>query len=89
MEVDSAEFEKMLPAEQVFEECFPYLETLDAQIGGVTRLLKDKGISTNEELAKYTQRGDEAANVREHGMRARVEYLLSSAVNKPVAQTEK
>jgi hypothetical protein len=88
MEVDSAEFEKMLPAEQVFEECFPYLETLDAQIGGVIRLLKDKGISTNEELAKYTQRGD-AANVREHGMRARVEYLLSSAVNKPVAQTEK
>ncbi len=38
MEVDPAVFEKMLPAEQVFEEMLPYLETLDAQIGGVIRL---------------------------------------------------
>jgi hypothetical protein len=53
MEVDPAEFAKMLPAEQVFEEMLPYLEALDAQIAGIIRLLKDKGISTNEELAKY------------------------------------
>jgi|HubBroStandDraft_2_1064218.scaffolds.fasta_scaffold2070253_1 hypothetical protein len=86
MEVDPAEFEKMLPAEQVFEEMLPYLETLDAQIDGVIRLLKDKGITTNEELAKYTQRGDDAANVRERGMRARMEYLFSSAANKPASK---
>jgi hypothetical protein len=82
MEVDPAEFAKMLPAEQVFEEMLPYLETLDAQIAGIIRLLKDKGFSTNEELAKYTQRGDDAANVRERGMRARMEYLFSSAVKR-------
>jgi hypothetical protein len=82
MEVDPAEFEKMLPAEQVFEEMLPYLETLDAQIDGVIRLLKDKGITTNEELAKHIQRGDDAANVRERGMRARMEYLFSSAVKR-------
>jgi len=35
MEVDPPMFEKMLPAEQVFEEILPYLETLDAQIGGI------------------------------------------------------
>lgn len=82
MEVDPAEFKKMLPAEQVFEEILPYLETLDAQIGGIIRLLKDKGITTNEELAKYAQQGDDAANVRERGMRARMEYLFSSAIKR-------
>lgn len=35
MEVDPAMFAKMLPAEQVFEEMLPYLETLDAQIDGI------------------------------------------------------
>jgi len=70
----------MLPAEQVFEEMLPYFEALDAQIAGIIRLLKDKGISTNEELATYIERGDDAANVRERGMRARMEYLFSSAV---------
>jgi hypothetical protein len=38
------------PAEQVFEEVPPYLETLDAQIGGIVQLLKDKGITTTESL---------------------------------------
>jgi len=82
MEVDPAEFAKMLPAEQVFEEMLPYFEALDAQIAGIIRLLKDKGISTNEELAKYIERGDDAANVKERGMRARMEYLFSSAVKR-------
>ena len=82
MEVDPTMFEKMLPAEQVFEEILLYLETLDAQIGGIIRLLKDKGITTNTEFAKYAQRGDDAANVRERGMRVRIEYLFSSAAKR-------
>jgi hypothetical protein len=82
MKVDPAVFEKMLPAEQVFEEMLPYLETLDAQIGGIIRLLKDKGITTNAEFAKYALRGDDAANVRERGMRVRMEYLFSSAAKR-------
>ena len=44
------------PAEQVFEEILPYLEILDAQIGGVIQLLKDKGITTTEEFPNM-QRG--------------------------------
>jgi hypothetical protein len=82
MEVDPAVFKKMLPAEQVFEEMLPYLETLDAQIGGIIRLLKDKGITTNAEFAKYAQGGDDAANIRERGMRVRMEYLFSSAAKR-------
>lgn len=84
MKLDPAVFEKMLPAEQVFEEMLPYLETLDAQIGGIIRLLKDKGITTNAEFAQYVQRGDDAGNVRERGMRVRMEYLFSSAAKRNV-----
>ena len=82
MKVDPAVFEKMLPAQQVFEEMLPYLEALDAQIGGITQLLKDKGITTNAEFAKYAERGDGAANVIERGMRVRMEYLFSSAAKR-------
>jgi hypothetical protein len=82
MKVDPAVFEKMLPAEQVFEEMLPYLETLDAQIGGIIQLLKDKGITTNSEFAQYARRGDDAGNVRERGMRVRMEYLFSSAAKR-------
>ena len=41
------------PSEQFFEEMLPYLERLDAQIVAVIQLLKDKGITTSDELAKY------------------------------------
>ena len=57
------------PAEQVFEELLPYLEILDAQIGGLIQLLKDRGITTSEELAQYVQRADAASGVRKRGMR--------------------
>jgi hypothetical protein len=70
------------PAEQVFEELLPYLEILDAQIGGVIQLLKDKGITTTEEFGKYVERADRGSNVREVGFRVRMEYLFSSAAKR-------
>ena len=82
MKLDPAVFDKMLPAEQVFEEMLPYFETLDAQIGGIIRLLKDKGITPSAEFAQYAQRGDDASNVRERGMRVRMEHLFSSAAKR-------
>jgi hypothetical protein len=82
VKIDPTAFEKLPPAEQVFEEMLPYLETLDAQIGGIIRLLKDKGITTNAEFSKYAQGGDDAANVRERGWRARMEYLFSCAAKR-------
>ena len=48
---------KINPAEQAFEEMLPYFATIDAQIGAVVQLLKDKGMTTNEEFARYVQRG--------------------------------
>jgi hypothetical protein len=70
------------PAEQVFEELLPYLEILDAQIGGVIQLLKDKGITTTEEFAKYVERADRGSNVREVGFRVRMEYLFATAAGR-------
>jgi hypothetical protein len=69
-------------AEQVFEELLPYLETLDAQIGAVVQLLKDKGMTTNEEFAQYVQRADMASSVRKRGMRVRMEYLFTNAAKR-------
>jgi hypothetical protein len=74
------------PAEQVFEEILPYLEILDAQIGGVVQLLKDKGITTNEEFAQYVERADKESNVREVGLRVRMEFLFSSAAKRSASK---
>jgi len=74
------------PAEQVFQEILPYLEILDAQIGGVIQLLKDKGITTSEELAKYVEKADRGSNVREVGFRARMEHLFSSAAKRSASE---
>ena len=70
------------PAEQVFEEVLPYLETLDAQIGAIIQVLKDRGIMSGEEFAKYVQRADLGSNVKERAMRVRMEYLFSTAAKR-------
>jgi hypothetical protein len=71
------------PSEQVFEEILPYLETLDAQIGAIVQLLKDKGMTTtNEEFAQSVQRADMASNVRERKLRVRMEYLFTRAAKR-------
>jgi hypothetical protein len=59
---------------------------LDAQIGGVIQLLKDKGITTTEEFAKYVERADRGSNVRQVGFRVRMEYLFSSAAKRSASE---
>ena len=72
----------MNPAEQVFEELLPYLEILDAQISGVVQLLKDKGLTTDQEFAHYVQCADRGSNVKELGLRVRMEYLFATAAKR-------
>jgi len=74
------------PAEQFFEEMLPYLETLDAQVGATIQLLKDKGLTTSAEFANYVERADLANNVRDRGLRVRMEYLFSLAANRSKGQ---
>jgi hypothetical protein len=73
---------KVDPAEKAFEEVLPYLETLDAQIGGLVQLLKDKGVTTTLEFARYVRQADRGSNVREVGFRVRMEYLFSAAAKR-------
>ena len=74
------------PAEQVFEEVLPYLEILDAQIGGIVQLLKDKGITTTEEFARCVEQADKGSNDREVGLRVRMEYLFSTATKRVASE---
>jgi hypothetical protein len=67
------------PARQFFEDLLPYLERLDAQIGAIIRILKEKGMTTDEEFAAKMKRADLASEVRDRGLRARMEHLFSVA----------
>lgn len=69
----------MNPAEQFFEEMLPYLEKLDAQIGAIVQLLKDKGITTGDEFDRYVEKADLASEVRDRGLRVRMERLFALA----------
>jgi len=72
---------KINPAEQAFEEMLPYFATIDAQIGAVVQLLKDKGMTTNEEFARYVRR-DKPSYVRKRGLRVRMKYLFARAAKR-------
>ena len=72
---------KINPAEQAFEEMLPYFATIDAQIGAVVQLLKDKGMTTNEEFARYVQR-DKASYVREARFARKDEILFARAAKR-------
>lgn len=67
------------PAEQFLEELLPYLENLDAQVGALVQILKDKGITTSSEFSKYQEKADLASNVRDRGLRVRMERLFALA----------
>ena len=67
------------PAEQFLEELLPYLEMLDAQIGAVIQVLEEKGLTTREQFSKYVERADLASNVRDRGLRVRMERLFALA----------
>jgi hypothetical protein len=67
------------PAEQFLEEMLPYLEKLDAQIGALIQLLKDKGLTTPDEFARYVEKADFGSDVRKRGLRVRMKRLFELA----------
>jgi len=67
------------PAEEFFHELLPYLEKLDAQIGALIQVLRDKGVTTPEEFARYVEQADLASDVRDRGLRVRMERLFALA----------
>jgi hypothetical protein len=67
------------PSKQFLEDLLPYLERLDARIGAVVQLLKEKGMTTDEEFAARVNRADLGSEVRDRGLRVRMEHLFSVA----------
>ncbi len=79
------------PAEQVINELFPYFEALETRSAAILQLLKDKGLTTDEEFAHYLEQAANGSNVKWLAARIRVERLLSSALkeDKDASKAEK
>jgi|ERR1700676_20077 len=66
------------PAQQAFKELLPYLETLETQTAAILRLLKDKGLTTDEQFAPYLEQAGNISNVKWLAAGLRIDHLLSS-----------
>ena len=58
------------------KNCSICSKNLDAQIGAIIKMLKDRGLTTSEEFARHVQKADIASDVRERGLRVRMEFLF-------------
>lgn len=76
------------PILQVFEELFPYLESLETRSDAILQLLRDKDRITDEQLAPYLEQAGNASNIKWLGARKRIEYLLSSTGKDTEKSTE-
>jgi hypothetical protein len=60
-----------------FEELLDYVELLDTRTDAILRLLKDKGITTDDKFIPYLDK-DDASDIRVRAARSRIDYLFTA-----------
>jgi|HubBroStandDraft_4_1064222.scaffolds.fasta_scaffold105843_2 hypothetical protein len=69
-------------AKEILQELISSLETLETETAAILQFLNDKDPADKEALASYLERAGQASSIRWRGARARIDRLLSSAMNR-------
>ena len=67
--------------QEILDELFSALETLETQNGAMLQFLKNQGVVKDEDFATFLRDAGKASNVRWRATRARVNRLLSPKAN--------
>lgn len=73
---------------EILHEVFSSFETLETQSTAILQLLKDKGLASEQEIASHLEQAEKASNVRRRAVRARIEHLISSALETAERETK-
>jgi hypothetical protein len=65
---------------ELVNDLLPTLQAADSRSVAILRLLKDKGVVSDDELAPYLEQAANASSVKERAARVRFEHLIASAI---------
>lgn len=74
---------------EILDELLPSFEALEIKNTAILQFLKDKGITTDDELAPYLETAGNASSVRWRATRVRMMSLISAALKNDEKPVEK